>query len=268
MEQTETIFASAAEAEGGGAAAAPEAGGWTLHCQHGKNKHSVVIDPALTVLNLKERLQEVTGVPTGLMKLMTKFMLKDADVISSTKLKDKAKVKVVGNPLLDILAATTAPKPAEGAKELVDDSEMTEAPDEPLHTQERHKKILAMGPLEGSPPGRTDGAHEPIPDGGVHKLRTGPAGKEARLAFKFEGGMSQLMIQTKVSPAACAWATLSRLSLTLPHLPTRVASNAHEIAPGLHPTAVVQPQQCARRAPRGADRGASGLLHHVAAGGP
>ena len=91
MEQTETIFASAAEAEGGGAAAAPEAGGWTLHCQHGKNKHSVVIDPALTVLNLKERLQEVTGVPTGLMKLMTKFMLKDADVISSTKLKDKAK---------------------------------------------------------------------------------------------------------------------------------------------------------------------------------
>ena len=193
MSSESSIFA-----EGGGAGAAAAAS-WTLLCQHGKNKHSVVIDPALTILNLKERLQELTGVSSALMKLMFKGMLKDVDAVGASKLKDGCKVMVVGNALVDILAATTAPKAAEGAAELVDDSNMTEAPEEPLHTREPHKKILAMGPIEGSVPGRADGGHEPLPEQGVHKVRTGPAGKEARLAFKFEGGMTQLLVQTKDS---------------------------------------------------------------------
>ena len=183
MAESESIF-DAGGASGGAS--------WKLVVKAGKAKHDIEVDPtAETIADLKTKLHALTQVPPAMQKLMFKGKLNDGDKIGETKLKDGAKLMMVGNTMGDIIAATAAPTAAAaGAAQVKADFGETEAPREPLCTQEPHKKYISAGPPEGAEPGR-DGTHAPLPAAGLQRI-LGHTGKPCRLTLKPE--MGQLWI--------------------------------------------------------------------------
>ena len=171
-------------AEGGGGASSAAGGGWKLVVKCGKTKHEVTVDPvAETIADLKAKLLVLTQVAPAMQKLAYKGKLNDGDKIGDTKLKDGAKLMMVGNTMGDIISATAAPTAAAGATEVATDfGASSTAPSEPLCTQEPHKKYIKDGPPEGATPGLID-THQPLPTGGVQKI-LGHTGKPCRLTFK------------------------------------------------------------------------------------
>ena len=163
-------------------------GSWKLVVKAGKAKHEVEVSTSETIADLKTKLHALTQVPPAMQKLMFKGKLNDGDKIGDTKLKDGAKLMMVGNTMSDIIAATAAPTAAAaGAAQVEADFGKTEAPREPLCTQEPHKKYISAGPPEGAEPGLSDGTHAPLPAAGLQRI-LGHTGKPCRLTLKPEIG--------------------------------------------------------------------------------
>lgn len=60
--------------------------------------HLAGVLPDLSVLDIKRRLEPLTGVPFMRQKLVFKGILRDADSIGSTKVVEGAKVMLLGAP--------------------------------------------------------------------------------------------------------------------------------------------------------------------------
>ena len=66
---------------------------------HGKTVHLLSgILNCETVLDLKRRLEPLTGVPFMRQKLVFKGILRDADLVGETKIVDGAKLMLLGTP--------------------------------------------------------------------------------------------------------------------------------------------------------------------------
>eukprot|EP00903_Cladosiphon_okamuranus_P012341 g11570.t1 len=75
-----------------------EEGGMTIMIGHGKAVYELggVVPDRVTVLDIKRRLEPITGVPFSRQKLLFKGILRDGDKIGSTKIVDGAKVMLLG----------------------------------------------------------------------------------------------------------------------------------------------------------------------------
>ncbi|CAN0118474.1 unnamed protein product [Ascophyllum nodosum] len=74
-------------------------GGMTIAVGHGKTVHLLSgILNCETVLDLKRRLEPLTGVPFMRQKLVFKGILRDADLVGETKIVDGAKLMLLGTP--------------------------------------------------------------------------------------------------------------------------------------------------------------------------
>lgn len=64
---------------------------------HGKATYKLggILPDTCSVLDLKRRLEPLTGVPFTRQKLLFKGVLKDSDVVASTKIVDGAKVMLL-----------------------------------------------------------------------------------------------------------------------------------------------------------------------------
>ncbi|CAM9767734.1 unnamed protein product [Laminaria digitata] len=74
-----------------------EEGGMTITIGHGKAVYQLAgVLPDRTVLDIKRRLEPLTGVPFIRQKLVFKGILRDADLIGSTKVVEGVKVMLLG----------------------------------------------------------------------------------------------------------------------------------------------------------------------------
>lgn len=66
---------------------------------HGKAVYQLEgISPECSVLDIKRRLEPLTGVPFVRQKLLFKGVLRDGDLVGATKIVEGAKVMLLGSP--------------------------------------------------------------------------------------------------------------------------------------------------------------------------
>lgn len=70
----------------------------TCQIGHGKTVYELggVFPDRVTVLDIKRRLEPITGVPSSRQKLLFKGILRDGDKIGATKIMEGAKVMLLG----------------------------------------------------------------------------------------------------------------------------------------------------------------------------
>ena len=183
---------SSASSSASNAAAVPQVSFTVIH----KQKHQLTCPETMTVVELKKKLEELTGVPWSMAKLMYRGAMQNDQTLASAKVKNKSKMRLIGNSLAAVVAANAKPAAAgAGLKNDLDGSK-DKASDEPLCEQTRHKKILEKGLPAGALPACA--GHSPVPsDGGRTCLKglIGNTGKETRLTFRND--TSQLWVATK-----------------------------------------------------------------------
>lgn len=143
-----------------------------------------------TVGEMRKYIEELTGIPPNMQKIMFKGLVKDDNkTLGEIKLSSGAKVMVVGSTIKDIeqvKTPTTQELKAEAKAEAA-------ANKEPLCKQKQHLKVLEKGKPEDVPVG-VKGVKEPLPhvplSGMVNKT-----GGRVRLTFKLE--LDQLWLGTK-----------------------------------------------------------------------
>ncbi|KAL3875359.1 hypothetical protein ACJMK2_033315 [Sinanodonta woodiana] len=154
-----------------------------------KQKYDVIFPLDNTVAKLKEHVQDLTGVPPAMQKIMFKGLAKDEITLRDLKVTKGAKVMVVGSTLTDVLAVS-APSPKE-QEEITKSSETSK---EPLCQQKNHKKVLdKYGKPDDLMPGIKN-KKEPLPPTPVSGMYNKSGGK-VRLTFKLE--LDQVWIGTK-----------------------------------------------------------------------
>jgi len=142
------------------------------------------------VEDLKQHIEQLTGVPKGLQKLMFKGMLKSEDTLRTANIKDGAKLMLVGSKVNDVVeVVTAAPNLSTGKAEASTSSTSTR---EPLASQKHHKKILEKGLPEDAEPS-IKGKKEPLPKHPLSGIY-GNGGLKVRVTFR--PAVDQLLIMT------------------------------------------------------------------------
>ncbi|KAI9093122.1 ubiquitin domain-containing protein UBFD1 [Phlyctochytrium arcticum] len=150
----------------------------TFKVVHGKRTYDVTFVTSRCVTDLKQKVEELTGIHANMQKLLFKGILKDDQTLQDANIKDGAKVMLMASKAEDVMklatAAVTAPLlDAPAARPRTSLSETTE-----------HKKILDKGKPDDAEAGMR-GKRLPLPVGGVRSLMNG-WGSKTRLTFKPE----------------------------------------------------------------------------------
>nr|KAJ3423175.1 Ubiquitin domain-containing protein ubfd1 [Polyrhizophydium stewartii] len=153
----------------------------------GKDVHTVSVDRASTVAQLKSTLAALTGVDPPMQRLLFKGVLKDELTIAETSLKEGSKVMMMASSAKDILQVTVAAAMAPAA------STVEPTPTrQPLSELTEHKKVISKGkPADAE--GGLKGVNLPIPPRGISALLNA-RGAKTRLTFKLE--LDELCIAT------------------------------------------------------------------------
>jgi len=154
------------------------------------NYDMVKLGKGNNVGHLRKYIEELTGIPPNMQKIMYKGLVKDdTKTLEEIKLTSGAKVMVVGSTIKDIekvKTPTTQELRAEAKAEAA-------ASKEPLCKQKQHQKVIEKGKPDDVPIG-VKGKKEPLPhvplSGMVNKT-----GGRVRLTFKLE--LDQLWLGTK-----------------------------------------------------------------------
>lgn len=148
---------------------------------------------ALGTLNsvscMRKHIEELTGVPCKMQKIMYKGLVKDDNAtLQDVKISNNAKIMVVGSTLTDIEKVKTPT-----AAELKQEQAAEAVAKEPLCKQKLHKKVLDKGKPDDAPPG-IKGVKEALPPCPLSGM-TNKSGGKVRLTFKLE--LDQLWLGTK-----------------------------------------------------------------------
>eukprot|EP00118_Oscarella_pearsei_P026708 m.310319 g.310319 ORF g.310319 m.310319 type:complete len:270 (+) comp50883_c0_seq1:88-897(+) len=143
-----------------------------------------------TVGELKAHLQDLTGVPSGMMKLMYKGSLNDdARLLKDVNLFNGAKMMVVGSTANDLLKAVPV-KPEQGKHA---ETSRIGVGKEPLSTQKPHSKIISKGIPADAMKGNKR-RQERLPAASLSGM-VNKDGNKVRLTFKLE--LDQIWLETK-----------------------------------------------------------------------
>ena len=103
-----------------------------------------------SVGHMRKHIEELTGIPCKMQKIMYKGLVKDDNAtLSDVKINNNAKVMVVGSTPKDIEKVKT-PTQAELKQEQAAEAAASK---EPLCQQKMHKKVLDKGKPDDAPPG-------------------------------------------------------------------------------------------------------------------
>ena len=155
-----------------------------------KNYEVNVLGTLNSVGSMRKHIEELTGIPCKMQKIMYKGLVKDDDAtLQDVKINNNAKVMVVGSTLKDVEKVKT-PTVQELKQEQAAEAA---AAKEPLCKQKIHKKVIDKGKPDDAPPGLRDVKESlpPFPLSGM----TNKTGGKVRLTFKLE--LDQLWLGTK-----------------------------------------------------------------------
>jgi len=160
----------------------------TFSLVYGKEKHNVTFSTSKTVLELKQHVEKLTGVPSAMSKLLYKGIAKDEKTLAEWGVSKGAKVMLVGSTLSDVMTVA-APKVVEAMA-----SDEPEKPVKELLCQQKlHKKIIDKGPPDFALTAWRN-ARAALPSEPLSGM-VGRGGGKLRLTFKLEA--DQLWIGTK-----------------------------------------------------------------------
>lgn len=143
-----------------------------------------------SVGDLRKHIEELTGIPVKMQKIMFKGLVKDDNkTLQDVKINNNAKVMVVGSTPKDVETVKT-PTAQELKQEQAAEAS---AAKEPLCQQKNHKKVIDKGKPDDAPPG-IKGIKEELPPFPLSGM-TNKTGGKVRLTFKLE--LDQLWLGTK-----------------------------------------------------------------------
>eukprot|EP00049_Salpingoeca_infusionum_P018637 m.358087 g.358087 ORF g.358087 m.358087 type:complete len:246 (-) comp18032_c0_seq1:143-880(-) len=150
----------------------------TIRAVYNKVTHEVTVSKGATVGDLKVLVAAKTECPMGQMKLMFKGLLAgpskpelDEVLISDTKLKDKAKVLVVGASASQILEATEVASMAASGIFKAEEAASTLQAKKKWADMREHQLIIKKGVPDDAMLGYVPG-QDPLPDGALTGLVT------------------------------------------------------------------------------------------------
>jgi len=155
-----------------------------------KNYEVNVLGTLNSVGSMRKHIEELTGIPCKMQKIMYKGLVKDDEAtLQDVKINNNAKVMVVGSTPKDIETVKTP-----SAQELKQEQAAeAEAAKEPLCKQKVHQKVIDKGKPDDAPPG-IKGVKEGLPPYPLSGM-TNKTGGKVRLTFKLE--LDQLWLGTK-----------------------------------------------------------------------
>ncbi|XP_074598146.1 ubiquitin domain-containing protein UBFD1-like [Brevipalpus obovatus] len=153
-----------------------------------KERLKVKFPSSSTIGSLKEHIQTLTGLPSGMQKLVYKGKLSDQQTLKESCINDQSKVMVVGSTLNDVLLIN-----ASSAGDLKAEEKATPVTKEPLCRQKIHRKIIEKGLPPDAMPAWKNG-RAPLPSEPLYGMLNKSGGK-VRLTFKLEA--DQLWLGTK-----------------------------------------------------------------------
>jgi len=173
--------------------------------QHGRSAMEVERRGDSTVGELKAEIDTLVGIPPPMQKLMFHGLLKDdAQTLAEAKIKNGAKVMLVGSSPKDLLQV--AAPPTSDAKDLKWENQVKE---EPISQQTKHKKVLEKGIPEGALPG-IKGRQVELPEN-QHCIPglLNALGNKVRLTFKPE--LQQLWIGSAQATQKVSYSMISKI---------------------------------------------------------
>lgn len=139
---------------------------------------------------MRQHIEELTGIPCKMQKIMHKGLVKDDDAsLQDVNINNKSKVMVVGSTIKDVEQIKTPS--AKELKKVETADEVTTK--EPFYKQKSHKKVLDKGKPDDVPPGIKN-VKEDLPPNPLSGMINKTGGK-VRLTFKLE--LDQLWLGTK-----------------------------------------------------------------------
>jgi hypothetical protein len=153
-----------------------------------KQKHDVNFPLDGTILTLKQHIQSLTGLPSGMQKVMYKGLARDEKSLREEGVTDGAKVMVVGSTISDVLSVNTP-----NIQHTEERTPVLECEVEPLSRHKMHRKVLEKGLPDDALPGLiNEKAYLPTyPLSGM----LNKTGDKVRITFKME--LDQMWISTK-----------------------------------------------------------------------
>jgi len=143
-----------------------------------------------TVGEFRKHIEELTGIPCNMQKIMFKGLVKDDTLtLETAKIANNSKVMVVGSTLKDVDSVKT-PTPQELKQERQAEAAASK---EPLCQQKNHKKVIEKGKPDDVPAG-VKGIKQKLPAVPLSGM-TNKYGGKVRLTFKLE--LDQLWLGTK-----------------------------------------------------------------------
>lgn len=161
-----------------------------LKVTYKKVQYEVTMPPSATILELKEEIEKLSGVPYIMQKLIFKGCKKPEDnkSLRDSGLEADSKIMLVGSTVVDVMKVMSqaVQKPPEKSPKLRR---------LPLCQQEKHKRVLQDGVPEDAMPGILD-CVDPLPNFPI----TGMLDKHKRkVRLTFQRDLDQLWISTKES---------------------------------------------------------------------
>jgi hypothetical protein len=172
----------------------------TLHVKHGKSAYNVDISPSATVDELKIKLETLTGVDRSMQKLMFKGALNSGQTLAAAKVKNKSKLKLIGNSLDTILTAVANDEKQKSSAGTIvgfeeEVAQLKDGDDGPWKDKQEHKRILAMGAPEGCGVGNKS-LQLRLP--ATPLIGRGADGQPVRITFRNDMMPPQLWLQSAV----------------------------------------------------------------------
>ncbi|XP_068672408.1 ubiquitin domain-containing protein UBFD1-like [Montipora foliosa] len=154
-----------------------------------KKNYEVTFPVDETADCLKQHIENLTGLPVSMQKLMYKGLVKDGSkTLRELNVTNGVKMMVVGSTINDVMKVTPPPPGA-----LKEEKTTSGSSKEPLCNQKMHKKVLDKGKPDDVMPGIKN-KKEKLPTVPVAGMYNKYGGK-VRLTFKLE--LDQLWIGTK-----------------------------------------------------------------------
>ena len=142
--------AESAAGEAAAAEAAPEVEPLSFRVTHRKDVLRLSMPPSATVSELHAKLEELTGIPPTMQKVMFKGGLKDkTKTLADVGIKSGVKMMLVGSKQADIAKLKAA---EEAVKKEPTPAEAKAAEKKPLCEEKEHKRVLDKGkPADAEP---------------------------------------------------------------------------------------------------------------------
>ncbi|KAJ7382596.1 Ubiquitin domain-containing protein ubfd1 [Desmophyllum pertusum] len=154
-----------------------------------KKNYEVTFPVDETADSLKQHIENLTGLPVSMQKLMYKGLVKDGSkTLRELHVTNGVKMMVVGSTINDVMKVTPPPPGA-----LKEEKTTSAASKDPLCKQKMHKKVLDKGKPDDVMPGIKN-KKEKLPNVPIAGMYNKFGGK-VRLTFKLE--LDQIWIGTK-----------------------------------------------------------------------